>query len=702
MSHDYGQLGNFSFSSSNGFVRSDQVITQQQHQIPRDKLMMRDPTFGPPPTPLMAIDETAGLPPPPMFQTAENLSEMFNFPPAAAAHSCNYRNSSRQLHPPPPQTNGWYGTRQEMMNEVHSAADAMQFFVMNPARRSPSPPPPPPAASADQSQFTWVNSNNDPTHRDIRGFVEGHGQGLSLSLSSSLQQLEVAKAAELRNIGGVINGNLFFNNNNDRSSNSDNLYHNSSDKNIIFGNSRHHQMLPNSGDHDEYQVSLGLKNSKYAKAVQELLEEFCSVGRIRHHFNISVIQNKSNVAATTSSSSSKDVPPLSTADRIDHQRRKVKLLSMLDEVERRYNHYCEQMRAVVNSFDVVMGFGAAGPYTAMARKAMSRHFRCLKDAIAEELRHSCEMLGDKEGAASSGGKLTKGETPRLRLLEQSLRQQRAFHQMGMNMMDQDAWRPQRGLPERSVTILRAWLFEHFLHPYPSDADKHLLARRTGLSRNQVANWFINARVRLWKPMVEEMYQQESVEDDDGDEKADRAAPEEEAVDNKSQTSSHHHHATAQTPTQPTPTQTPKISQIDAPDSDPSLLAINTNTKRHPQQVQLAAATTAVMCGDDMIPPPETMPGSTTTGVDDSVTVTVSEQWQQRVGTVGDACRRGSVSVLAAPAEYRTASDMGVSSGHHLVRLGTTPGGDVSLTLGLRHAGNLPEETPFPLGDFGNC
>lgn len=116
---------------------------------------------------------------------------------------------------------------------------------------------------------------------------------------------------------------------------------------------------------------------------------------------------------------------------------------------------------VVNSFDLVMGFGAAVPYTALAQKAMSRHFRCLKDAITAQLKHSCELLGEKEGVGTSG--LTKGETPRLKLLEQSLRQQRAFHQMGM--MEQEAWRPQRGLPERSVNTLRAWLFEHFLHPY---------------------------------------------------------------------------------------------------------------------------------------------------------------------------------------------------------------------------------------------
>ncbi|MED6107574.1 hypothetical protein PIB30_015323 [Stylosanthes scabra] len=86
------------------------------------------------------------------------------------------------------------------------------------------------------------------------------------------------------------------------------------------------------------------------------------------------------------------------------------------------------------------------------------------------------------------------------------RQQRAIQQLGM--IHHNAWRPQRGLPERSVSVLRAWLFEHFLHPYPKDSDKHMLAKQTGLTRSQVSNWFINARVRLWKPMVEEMYLEE--------------------------------------------------------------------------------------------------------------------------------------------------------------------------------------------------
>ncbi|XP_057745430.1 homeobox protein BEL1 homolog [Arachis stenosperma] len=102
-----------------------------------------------------------------------------------------------------------------------------------------------------------------------------------------------------------------------------------------------------------------------------------------------------------------------------------------------------------------------------------------------------KAMGEKDPVAPG---TTKGETPRLKIIDQALRQQRAFQQM--SMMETHPWRPQHGLPKRSVSVLRAWLFEHFLHPYPSDVDKHILARQTGLSRSQVSNWFINARVRL--------------------------------------------------------------------------------------------------------------------------------------------------------------------------------------------------------------
>eukprot|EP00958_Prasinococcus_capsulatus_P004130 scaffold382_cov380-Prasinococcus_capsulatus_cf.AAC.44 len=53
----------------------------------------------------------------------------------------------------------------------------------------------------------------------------------------------------------------------------------------------------------------------------------------------------------------------------------------------------------------------------------------------------------------------------------------------------------------SSQVLRKWLFEHFLHPFPTHQQKQELAHASGLGFAQVANWFINARVRIWKPMI---------------------------------------------------------------------------------------------------------------------------------------------------------------------------------------------------------
>jgi hypothetical protein len=46
-----------------------------------------------------------------------------------------------------------------------------------------------------------------------------------------------------------------------------------------------------------------------------------------------------------------------------------------------------------------------------------------------------------------------------------------------------------------------------------------------LDQVQVSNWFINARVRLWKPMIEEMYQQECRELDGSSAAAGGGGPE---------------------------------------------------------------------------------------------------------------------------------------------------------------------------------
>ncbi|XVF01056.1 hypothetical protein REPUB_Repub04eG0054800 [Reevesia pubescens] len=276
----------------------------------------------------------------------------------------------------------------------------------------------------------------------------------------------------------------------------------------------------NKGDLSAYgmsSISRTIPNSKYLKAAQQLLDEVVNVRRALKQpdgeKNQSSQDNQmksskeedggsKNVPSHQQESSNNSPNELSHAERQELQSKLTKLLSMLDEVDRRYKQYYHQMQIVVSSFDVIAGCGAAKPYTALALQTISRHFRCLRDAINGQIRATRKSLGEQDTSENIKG---VGIT-RLRYVDQQLRQQRALQQLGM--MQQHAWRPQRGLPESSVSILRAWLFEHFLHPYPKDSDKIMLARQTGLTRSQVSNWFINARVRLWKPMVEDMYKEE--------------------------------------------------------------------------------------------------------------------------------------------------------------------------------------------------
>ncbi|OMO79576.1 POX family protein [Corchorus capsularis] len=210
---------------------------------------------------------------------------------------------------------------------------------------------------------------------------ERPSQGLSLSLSSSnpssigLQSFELRQTSHMQQQMNIQDGFL---------GKSANLHH------------HHHQ---------------GQFSSKYLGPAQELLNEFCSLGtkQIDAAKQKQTQKNKQWDDENNGASSSKK-QSLYSLDFMELQKRKTKLLSMLEEVDRRYRHYCDQMKAVVSSFEAVAGTGAASVYSALASKAMSRHFRCLRDGI-------------------------------------------------------------------------------------------------------VSNWFINARVRLWKPMVEDMYMEEVKENE---------------------------------------------------------------------------------------------------------------------------------------------------------------------------------------------
>ncbi|XP_010471654.1 PREDICTED: BEL1-like homeodomain protein 11 [Camelina sativa] len=255
-----------------------------------------------------------------------------------------------------------------------------------------------------------------------------------------------------------------------------------------------------------------LLDSRYAKAVQCLVEEVIDIGgrdvelcndiliqqlfpgRKRSGFKLS-----SEIKSELCSSDFMSLP-----ENHEIHIKITKLLSLLQQVEERFDMYCNQLEQVIAAFEEIAGEGSSKVYTGLALQAMTRHFGSLEEAIISQLnsvrRRFINSHQDVPKIISSG-------LSQLSLFDGNTSS--SLQRLGLVQGPQrHAWKPIRGLPETSVAILRAWLFQHFLHPYPNEAEKLVLASETGLSKNQVSNWFINARVRLWKPMIEEMYREE--------------------------------------------------------------------------------------------------------------------------------------------------------------------------------------------------
>ncbi|KQK05948.1 hypothetical protein BRADI_2g23530v3 [Brachypodium distachyon] len=254
-----------------------------------------------------------------------------------------------------------------------------------------------------------------------------------------------------------------------------------------------------------------LGRSRFLGPAQKLLEEICDVGSARPAHQADRAAGSADDGLLDMDAMDDVAHEMDSGDReavtvsgAEQQWRKTRLISLMEEVCKRYKQYYQQLQAVISSFETVAGLSNAAPFASIALRTMSKHFKYLKGMIQSQLRNTSKQvavagkdgLGKEDmanfglmgGGASAGAALMRGSNVN------------AFGQQPHNI-----WRPQRGLPERAVSVLRAWLFEHFLHPYPTDSDKQMLAKQTGLTRNQVSNWFINARVRLWKPMVEEIH-----------------------------------------------------------------------------------------------------------------------------------------------------------------------------------------------------
>ncbi|GER35547.1 BEL1-like homeodomain protein [Striga asiatica] len=111
------------------------------------------------------------------------------------------------------------------------------------------------------------------------------------------------------------------------------------------------------------------------------------------------------------------------------QKKKSRLLSMLDEVYKRYKQYYQQMQAAIAAFESVAGLSNAAPFAILALKSMSKHFRCLKTAITDQLQFASKSHGKTNSE--------RNETQRLESSGKvSYSQQRPF---GSGFMDPSIW-----------------------------------------------------------------------------------------------------------------------------------------------------------------------------------------------------------------------------------------------------------------------
>ncbi|CAN6309843.1 unnamed protein product [Urochloa humidicola] len=248
-----------------------------------------------------------------------------------------------------------------------------------------------------------------------------------------------------------------------------------------------------------------LRGSRYLRPAQELLGE-----AVRMAADLSAGAGDEEAAADAEKQDRLDAGGYQAARRAatnDGDGIQAKLLGLLSELESRQERYFGELGRVASSFEPALGDGAASAYTSLMAQAMARHFGNLRRAILRRLRlHAAAAAATKRSLSLRAG--VGGEEEEEEVTEEMVERVARRTKLAAVARAEQAWRPLRGLPEGSVTVLRAWLFDHFLHPYPDDGEKLRLAVTTGLSRSQISNWFINARVRLWKPMVEEMYKDE--------------------------------------------------------------------------------------------------------------------------------------------------------------------------------------------------
>ncbi|XVF48650.1 hypothetical protein PTKIN_Ptkin03bG0207300 [Pterospermum kingtungense] len=426
--------------------------------------------------------------PPARFGLQENLNELEMIAPPI------YRQDFR-THTSTECSGGINSTMIASVNCVFNEA----FGNMNSKRNDEKSPMKTAFQPYSSSEFLdpngWIASNVANMSMDCPCGSSKHSNELSLSLATSMPAVmsrnKIPDRSSEINCSGAIHCGL-----NTTRLSSDQTYCNAKELSLSFGSN------------GPAQVSRLISGSRYLHVVQEILAQIASYS-LENLDQMSV-----GVGATMPFSSSclagggmalmdpNDLPDIDGHSDVrleaevqkhaveDLEAKKNQLLTLLQAVDDRYSQCLDEVHTVVSAFHAATELNPQ-LHASFALQTISFFYKNLRDRISNQIL----AMGTNFDSGYNGG----GENS---FQNSFIQEQWALQRL--KERDQ-LWRPQRGLPEKSVSVLRAWMFQNFLHPYPKDAEKHLLAIKSGLTRSQVSNWFINARVRLWKPMIEEMY-----------------------------------------------------------------------------------------------------------------------------------------------------------------------------------------------------
>ena len=128
----------------------------------------------------------------------------------------------------------------------------------------------------------------------------------------------------------------------------------------------------------------------------------------------------------------------------------IRHLTSCAQVDERYSQCLDEIHTVISAFHAATELDPQ-IHTRFALQTISLLYKRLREQISNQI-------------LAMGAHLDSGDTIEIEGSVETSYLQKQWTLQQLKKNDHQLWRPQRGLPERSVSVLRAWMFQNFLHP----------------------------------------------------------------------------------------------------------------------------------------------------------------------------------------------------------------------------------------------